>query len=104
MDKMVLNYFCTNTTKYIEWDWIYSELFKSPFGIRPVIYCDWTASGKSLVNVETYIRDEVLTLYANTHTTTSITGIQTSKFRSEARSIILKSLKGDIDQVIVYRS
>ena len=40
-------------------------------------------------------------LYANTHTTTSITGIQTSKFRSEARSIILKSVKGEKDQDVV---
>eukprot|EP01084_Bolivina_argentea_P207560 354102_1 len=24
-----------------------NEVFESPFGLRPVIYCDWTASGKS---------------------------------------------------------
>eukprot|EP00485_Elphidium_margaritaceum_P019838 CAMPEP_0202726112 /NCGR_PEP_ID=MMETSP1385-20130828/184446_1 /ASSEMBLY_ACC=CAM_ASM_000861 /TAXON_ID=933848 /ORGANISM="Elphidium margaritaceum" /LENGTH=598 /DNA_ID=CAMNT_0049392325 /DNA_START=712 /DNA_END=2508 /DNA_ORIENTATION=- len=75
-----------------------TELFQSAFGWRPVIYCDWTASGKNLKCVETYIQKEVLTLYANTHTATSITGIQTSKFRTEARSIILKSLRGEIEQ------
>eukprot|EP01083_Nonionella_stella_P149395 474435_1 len=74
------------------------ELFESPFGHRPVIYCDWTASGKVLQCVEKYLEKEMFTLYANTHTTTSITGIQTSKFRSEARSIILASLGGDPDE------
>ena len=69
--------------------------------MRPVIYCDWTASGKVLECVETYLQREMLSLYANTHTSTSITGIQTSKFRSEARSIILQSLKGDHDKDVV---
>eukprot|EP01083_Nonionella_stella_P149394 474432_1 len=75
-----------------------NEVFESPFGYRPVIYCDWTASGKVLECVEKYLEKEMYTLYANTHTTTSITGIQTSKFRSEARSIILASLGGDPDE------
>eukprot|EP01084_Bolivina_argentea_P271098 461161_1 len=78
-----------------------SEVFTSPFGARPVLYCDWTASGKNLRCVEKYISDEVKSLYANTHTTTSITGRQTTKFRTEARGIILKSLKGDIEEDVV---
>jgi len=78
-----------------------NELFDTPFGLRPVLYCDWTASGKNLQCVETFIQKEVLSLYANTHTSTSITGIQTSKFRSEARSIILQSLHGDVNKDVV---
>ena len=41
-------------------------------------YCDWTASGKQLKCVENYIFKEVSPFYANTHTTTSITGIYKS--------------------------
>eukprot|EP01084_Bolivina_argentea_P169111 293184_1 len=78
-----------------------NEIFESAFGARPVIYCDWTASGKPLECVERYLESEMYTLYANTHTTTSITGIQTSKFRAEARSIILESLSGDVNQDVV---
>ena len=77
---------------------INTEMFESPFGKRPVMYCDWTASGKLLKCVEHYLQKEMFTLYANTHTVTSITGIQTSIFREEARSIILQSLHGDIEQ------
>ena len=92
----------TQIVKYYHDDYFGAgELFQSPFGIRPVIYCDWTASGKCLKCIETYIEQEMLTLYANTHTTTSITGIQTSKFRNEARSIILESLKGDTNKDVV---
>eukprot|EP01084_Bolivina_argentea_P005131 9697_1 len=78
-----------------------NEVFESAFGIRPVIYCDWTASGKILECVERYLSKEMYTLYANTHTTTSITGIQTSKFRSEARTIILESLNGNVNEDVV---
>eukprot|EP01084_Bolivina_argentea_P298001 513465_1 len=45
-----------------------NEVFESPFGVRPVIYCDWTASGKVLECVERYLSKEMYTLYANTHT------------------------------------
>ena len=76
-----------------------NELFQSPFGIRPVIYCDWISSGKSLKCVEKYIGLEVLTLYSSNRcgsTSSSITTIQTNKFISESKSIILKSLNGNI--------
>eukprot|EP01083_Nonionella_stella_P087241 242609_1 len=78
-----------------------NEVFQSAFGARPVIYCDWTASGKVLECVEQYLSKEMYTLYANTHTTTSITGTQTSAFRAEARSIVLSSLKGDANEDVI---
>ncbi|HET9682313.1 MAG TPA: aminotransferase class V-fold PLP-dependent enzyme [Candidatus Limnocylindrales bacterium] len=59
-----------------------------PFGPRRVTYADYTASGRSLAFIEDYIRANVLPLYANTHTESSGTGLQTSRFREEAREII----------------
>eukprot|EP01084_Bolivina_argentea_P165392 287341_1 len=78
-----------------------NQVFESPFGARNILYCDWTASGKALNCIENYIRDQILPFYANTHTTTSITGIQTSKFRSEARSIVLQSIQADHNEDVV---
>src|SRR5207244_320978 len=43
---------------------------------------------RSLAFIEDYIRDAVLPLYANTHTESSGTGLQTGRFREEARAII----------------
>ena len=77
-------------------------IFDTPFGKRKIMYLDWTASGKQLKFIENYLLNEVSTLYANTHTTTSITGIQTTKYRNESRNIIAKScgLNNDNDIVL----
>ena len=70
--------------------------FSGPFGEKPLIYCDWTASGRCLQSVESYIQKNVLPLYGNTHTTTSITGHQSTCFRDEARKIIAQSVNAKI--------
>ncbi len=67
---------------------------QTPFGLRRVTYADYTASGRSLAMVEDMIRDRVLPLYANTHSETSGTGLQTTRFREEAREIIRHSVGG----------
>lgn len=61
------------------------QKFSGPFGIRQVTYCDYTATGRSLEFIEDFIRDEVLTEYGNTHTTSTITSLQTTLFRNEAK-------------------
>ena len=77
-------------------------MFDSPFGIRlPVIYCDWAATGKSLQCVERYLQKEVMTLYGDTHSNSSITGIQTSRYIAEARSIILESINAYHEEDVI---
>src|SRR5512141_1250818 len=76
---------------------------RGPYGVRRVTYADYTASGRSLSFIEDYIRDAVLPLYANTHTESSGTGLQTSRFREEARRIIRESLGGNpADHVVIF--
>ena len=57
---------------------------------------DYTASGRSLGFIEDFIRREVLPLYANTHTETSGTGLQTTRFREDARQIIAKISREEV--------
>jgi selenocysteine lyase/cysteine desulfurase len=70
------------------------EAVAGPFGIRRVTYADYTASGRALTFIEDYLREAVLPLYANTHTESSGTGLQTSRFREEARAIIRDAVGG----------
>src|SRR3954453_8046457 len=74
------------------------EAVAGPFGIRRVTYADYTASGRALSFVEDYIRDAVLPLYANTHTESSGTGLQTTRFREDARSLILDAVGASHDR------
>ena len=67
-----------------------------PYGVRRVTYADYTASGRSLTFIEDYIREAVLPLYANTHTESSGTGLQTTRFREEARRLVLEGVGGDL--------
>jgi selenocysteine lyase/cysteine desulfurase len=71
------------------------RVIDGPFGPRRVTYADYTASGRSLAFLEDFIRAEVMPLYANTHTETSGTGRQTTRFREDARRLILRAVGGD---------
>lgn len=73
-----------------------------PFGPRKMTYADYTASGRSLSFIEDYIRDVVLPLYANTHTEASGTGVQTSRFREDAREMIRRCVNASDDYAIIF--
>ncbi len=79
-----------------------NEVIDGPFGPRPVVYADYTASGRALTFIEDYIRDVVLPLYANTHTESSGTGLQTTRFREEAREIIRDSVGATADHAVLF--
>ena len=67
------------------------EAIATPFGLRRVTYADYAASGRSVTFIEDFIRETVLPLYANTHTESSGTGLQTTRFREDARANVRPS-------------
>ena len=78
------------------------EAVVGPFGLRRVTYADYTASGRSLTFIEDFIRDAVLPLYGNTHTESSGTGLQTTRFREDARRIIRDAVGGMDEHVVLF--
>ncbi len=73
-----------------------------PFGFRLVTYADYTASGRSLRFIEDFISEHVLPFYANTHTESSSTGLQTTLFREDARKQIHDSVGGSEEDVVIF--
>ena len=67
-------------------------LFNTPFGDKPMVYADYTASGRALSFIEDAIQKQVLPYYANTHTETSFSGKQSTTFREQARASIHQAL------------
>lgn len=78
------------------------QLFRTPYGYKPLIYADYTASGRSLSFIEDYITKEVLPCYSNTHTSTTWVSQQTTYFRQEARQIIHRTVGGCEDDVVIF--
>lgn len=70
-------------------------------GSHPLIYADYTASGRALMQVENYVLNRVLPIYANSHSEDSYCGRRITEMRHAARGFIANVVNaGDEDAVI----
>ncbi|MEQ1934500.1 MAG: aminotransferase class V-fold PLP-dependent enzyme [Fimbriimonadaceae bacterium] len=73
-----------------------------PFGRKRLIYADYVASGRSLKSVERFILEEVLPLYANSHTEASYCGGFMTGLRQASRRVIAESCGADEGYAVVF--
>jgi len=73
-----------------------------PQGANPLIYADYVASGRALRQVEHFISEEILPIYANSHTEASFCGQMMTRLRRQARQIILHSCGGTDDYDVIF--
>jgi selenocysteine lyase/cysteine desulfurase len=82
---------------HIDFEWLRSQVvgidsqIDTPFGQRILVYCDYTASGRSLLFIERYLLS-LQRLYANTHTEDDITGRSMTQLLHDAEAVIKRSL------------
>ncbi|CAF3815482.1 unnamed protein product [Rotaria sp. Silwood1] len=74
----------------------------TPWGSRKMIYADYTASGRALMFIEHYMLNNILPYYANTHSDNNTCGIQTTKFREGARTLIKQYVNATDNDVVIF--
>lgn len=75
---------------------------ETPWGIKPLVYADDTASGRTLGVVEEVIATQMLPYYANTHSESSFGGRYTGALRESARETIRTAMGARPEHCVIF--
>lgn len=73
-----------------------------PFGAKRLVYADYVASGRALMQVEEFILRDVLPYYANSHTEASYCGGYVTRLRREGRAAIARCCNAGPDHAVIF--
>lgn len=73
-----------------------------PFGPKPLVYADYVASGRALMQVERFVLEEVLPYYANSHTEASYCGGFITRLRREARAQVARCCGAGDEHAVIF--
>ncbi len=77
-----------------------NEMFSTPVGNKPLVYADYTASGRGLYFIENYLQN-LLRFYANSHTDDDFTGKTMTNLLHEAENRVKQIVNaGDSGKII----
>lgn len=74
---------------------------RTPYGIKPIIYADWIASGRLYRPIEEFISEKIGPYIANTHSEASATGAYMTRAYHEAHAKIKQHVNAGPEDVII---
>ncbi len=75
--------------------------FRSPYGEKPIVYADWTASGRLYRPIEERLLEEFGPFVGNTHSEASVTGTAMTLAYHEAHRILKDHVHAGPDDLIL---
>ena len=97
MSSVLEKYFETFRNNIIGID----QKFESPFGLKKIIYTDWTASGRLYRPIEEKLMNDFGPFVANTHTETTVSGTAMTMAYHKARNIIKSHVNASKNDVLI---
>ncbi|MVW71046.1 aminotransferase class V-fold PLP-dependent enzyme [Bordetella sp. 15P40C-2] len=80
----------------------HNAIVPGPFGPKPMVYADYVASGRALMQVEQFVLAHVLPYYANSHTEASYCGGYITRLRREARAAIARCCGASAEHAVIF--
>lgn len=77
-------------------------VIEGPFGLKPLVYADYVASGRALMQVERFVLEHVLPYYANSHTEASFCGGFITRLRREARAVVGRCCGAGDEHAVIF--
>ena len=68
----------------------------------PLVYADWTASGRLYAPIEDFMRNEIGPLVANTHTETTYSGVAMTRAYHASRDLIKAHVHASKDDSLIF--
>jgi selenocysteine lyase/cysteine desulfurase len=78
-----------------------NQEFDSPYGRKPIIYADWTASGRLFRPIEQKITEVFGPFMANTHTESNITSLMMTGIYNQSRKIIKEHVNANENDAVI---
>jgi selenocysteine lyase/cysteine desulfurase len=75
--------------------------FDSPYGRKPIIYADWTASGRLFRPIEQRVSEVFGPFMANTHTESNITSLMMTGIYNQSRKIIKDHVNANENDAVI---
>lgn len=75
--------------------------FETPYGNQPLIYADWTASGRHYGPIEALLVEEIAPYVGNTHTETTVTGSTMTMAYHHAKELVKRHCGAHAKDVMI---